>query len=84
MNAELYTVRSLPNGFRMVKFDDLLNVLAVYELKQRRVVHCECFRANTHTCRHREMLEMFKVKKRVNKGWFYNYTTGKWVAPIKQ
>lgn len=84
MSTELYAIRETANGLRMVKFDELFNILAVYQLEHRRYgLSCECFASNKSTCRHRDMATLFIEKKRVGKGWFYDYGNSRWVTPIK-
>jgi hypothetical protein len=69
----------------MVKFDEGLNVLTVYELTIRRGwISCQCFRANRETCRHRQMIALFVQHDRVDKGWFYDYGSGEWLKPLTQ
>ncbi len=80
----LYTIRRIPSGFRVIKFDDLFNVVTEYELIQRSWgLQCACFAANKETCRHREMAALFIRLNRVDKGWFYNYGARLWVKPIR-
>ena len=80
---DLYGLRTTPQGYRIVKFDDLLNVLTTYELTQKRgYVSCQCFQASKETCRHRTMVRIFDHLNRADKGWFYEYDTGKWHKPI--
>ncbi len=82
---ELYAYRKTAKGFRVVKFDEDHSVLTAYELEVRRNwVRCQCFAANRETCRHREMLKLFVQHDRVDKGWFYEWNTGKWVRPLNQ
>lgn len=82
---ELYGFRTIPKGYRIVKFDEWLEVQpeSIYELTVRRGwVHCPCHQGNKETCRHREMLKLFIQMNRVDKGWFYEYSASKWIAPI--
>ncbi len=81
--SEYYSRRTTPQGYRIVKFDEAINVLAIYELIQRRgYVSCQCFQASKHTCRHRQMIEIFIQYARVDQGWFYAYDTGEWLKPL--
>jgi hypothetical protein len=80
----IYSVKSTPQGYRMVKFDADLNVEAVYEMRQtRRTVHCPCFRGNGASCRHREMLQLFLAQKAVNTGKFYDYDGKRWLPAVR-
>lgn len=82
---EFYGLRTTPQGYRICKFDDLLNVLTVYELTQRRGwISCPCFQGGKSTCRHREMVSIFMQCNRIDKGWFYEYNTGQWLKPLTQ
>lgn len=84
LSSELYSVRSTPRGYRMVKFDSLLNVQAVYEMRRYGLrVGCACFQANKDTCRHRAMVALFVEKKAVDSGRFYDYEQGKWLPAVK-
>lgn len=80
---ELYGLRTTSQGYRIVKFDGDLNIIAIYELTLRRgYVSCQCFQANKSTCRHRQMIEIFTQQSRADKGWFYAYDTGEWLKPL--
>ncbi len=81
--GELYGLRTTPQGYRIVKFDEDFNAIAIYEMKLwRGRVDCACFQANKSTCRHREMVTLFNQHNRADKGWFYRYDTGKWLSPL--
>lgn len=81
----LYSARTIPTGFRMVKWDDDLNVEAIYDMKQTsRATHCSCFQSNKPSCRHREMLKVFQAKKAVNKGRFYDFDHKRWYPALKE
>ncbi len=82
--SDLYVLRSTPTGYRITKLDDDLTMTTVYEMVHNRYgVQCSCFQANKPTCRHRKMVELFVARKRVDKGWFYDYDTGRWLKPVK-
>ncbi len=80
---DLYGLRITPKGYRMVKFDSLLNPLTIYEMTLNRGwLNCACFAASKETCRHREMVKLFAQHDRADKGWFYEYDAGVWHKPI--
>lgn len=75
----LYNCRSIATGYRIVKFDDDLNVETIYELSSiRGRYRCPCFRGNSATCRHREMLAEFIKAKQINTALFYDYDNNSW------
>ena len=79
-----YNLRKTSSGHRMVKFDDLLNVEAIYNIAFVHGHHnCECFAANRASCRHRDMIPAFYAHKAVDNGKFYCYETGEWLPAIK-
>lgn len=82
MANELYTVRSALGGYRIIKFDFLLNVECVYWIAKGRT--CDCFRAKEFSCKHRRMLALFLEYERVNKGYFYCYDTEEWQLPLTE
>jgi hypothetical protein len=80
----VYNLKRTPGGYRMVKFDFLLNVQEVYNIRYSRGrLHCECFAANKPTCRHRDMIPLFVTKRAVDSLKFYCYETQQWWQPIK-
>jgi len=80
----LYSMRIIPNGFRIAKFDDnLWEVEATYDLKLiYNKLRCSCFQADRHTCKHREMFQEFVDRKAINKGEFYDYDNDQWFPPL--
>jgi hypothetical protein len=72
----LYNIKSHRDHFIITKFDADLEVEASYELKDN---DCSC-PAGIHGkyCRHKEMLPIFQVAGRVDKGWFYDHKFGVW------
>lgn len=72
----LYTIKP---GFFAVKFDDDFNVLTTYSVSEE---GCSCPAGNKDTCRHREMLQVFKDSDRVGSGWFVDWDKTRWVEPI--
>lgn len=79
----LYSMRSTHSGYRIVKFDDLLNVEAVYEMQAiEGETACSCFQAKRPTCRHRKMFEVFYLNGKIDTGWFLDYDNQEWIAPL--
>ena len=77
----IYNMKS--NGidsYRLVKFDNSLNVEAVYNLMfYRGRWRCDCPASNRSTCKHREMAPKFIIARKVNKDYFYDYEKGEWM-----
>lgn len=83
--ATLYAVRSCPTGYRMMKFDDLLNLEVIYNLRHtRQLLYCDCpgFQKN-YGCKHIQIVNLFISHERMDKGWFYDHDNGKWEKPLK-
>jgi hypothetical protein len=78
-------MKSTPDGYRMVKFDDLLNVEAVYNILYRRKrFYCDCPQGmKASTCRHRDMINTFCRHKAVNSGKFYCLEEDRWDPPVQ-
>lgn len=80
---ELYSMRSTHNGYRMVKFNEDLNVLATYDMPTfAGRLGCSCFQSSKPTCRHRQMAQIFLTFGRVDTGWFLNYEDLEWQPPL--
>lgn len=82
---EIYNVKTIPKGYRIVKYDHLLNIERTYEIHRnaRGDLKCFCAAGEKPTCRHRDMLFIFLRRDKVNTHWFLNYTTGLWEEHIK-
>jgi len=80
----LYKMNSFPGWYRCVKFDDELNVEAVYDMPVTRHVNCPCFQGNKSTCRHRTMVGIFEATHRVNTGWFLDFDKNEWKRPLER
>ena len=79
-----YNLKRMPNGYRMVKFDNLFNVEAVYNVRfSRGHFYCDCPASKHTSCKHREMVHVFLDHKRVDSGWFLRYDTGEWHRPVE-
>jgi len=81
----VYNLKRLPNGYRMVKFDDYLNVESVYTILHRRGhLYCDCPQGmKSSTCRHRDMIPVFKAKRAIDTGEFYCYETQTWEPRVE-
>jgi hypothetical protein len=68
----------------MVKFDNWLNVEAIYTIQHRRGrFYCDCPHGGKNpTCKHRDMIAIFCQHKAVNSGRFYCHETGAWKAKV--
>lgn len=79
-----YNLKSTLDGYRMVKFDYLFNVEAVYNILYRRGrFYCDCPQGGkAPTCRHRDMVPIFNQHKAVNSGKFYCYEDKTWIPAI--
>lgn len=85
-----YSVRRVERTvYRVVKFDDDLNVENIYLLRLRKrgsiqgyQARCECFQSRQPSCRHRVILREFFLSSRVDTGWFYDYERGQWHRPL--
>jgi hypothetical protein len=79
----LYNCRTIPTGYRMVKFDEHLNVEATYDMRLwHGHIGCSCFQASRPTCRHRDMAERFIAAGAINTGRFWNYDEQQWLPAI--
>jgi hypothetical protein len=77
----LYNAKKTPNGIRITKFDDDLEVESSYLTS---AIACECPAGSRDTCRHRQMLPDFIATKRVGSWWFLDWDNRKWVDPFKK
>lgn len=74
-----YNLRRMPDGYRMVKFDFLFNVEAVYYIRfSRGRFYCDCPAYKNVSCKHRDMVPIFLDHKAVDSGKFLCYDTGEW------
>lgn len=82
----LYSVRQTAYlSYRMVKFDEDFNVQEVWYLYKKglfRDWNCDCWQKNKHTCRHRQMIDLFINNNKVNSGWFYDPDRKEWERPL--
>ena len=75
-----YNMRLTPDGYRVVKFDNLFWVEQIYNIAYRRGrFYCDCPQGmKAHTCRHRDMVPIFNQHKAVDSGKFYDYDNQEW------
>lgn len=80
MKVSLYNIRTLPGGsYRVAKFDEDIDVLAVYVVtKPGRYYNCNCRAGQRPSCRHREMVIGFLKYNAVDTGLLYDYDNQKW------
>jgi hypothetical protein len=85
MNVMYYNLISTPDGYRMAKFDDLMNVEAVYNILYKRGrFYCDCPQGmKAPTCRHRDMVPIFCRHKAVNSGKFYCFEDDTWYPRVE-
>ncbi|HEY1249105.1 MAG TPA: hypothetical protein VGE97_08970 [Nitrososphaera sp.] len=81
---DLYNCISTPDGYRIVKFNDLMWVESVYYITYKRGrFYCPCEQGRKNpNCRHRDMIPIFNTHKAVNSGKFYCYEEDKWFPPV--
>jgi len=81
----LYNLKSTPDGYRMVKFDDYLNVESVYNILYRRGrFYCDCPQGGkSPSCRHRDMVPVFTSHRAVDTGKFYCFETAEWLPKVE-
>jgi len=81
---ELYTVRRIDTWhYRIVKFDDALNVRAVYTIvKTSHNTYCDCPASSYTRCKHHGILANFIQLDRYSKGWFYCDDMSTWQPPL--
>jgi hypothetical protein len=79
-----YNLKSTPDGYRMVKFDDLWFVESVYNIQYHRGrFYCDCPQGSkAPTCRHRDMVPTFCRHKAVDTGKFFCYDEDQWYPAI--
>src|SRR5690242_10913594 len=74
---ELYNLRETktPGQYIIAKFDKNMELESNYLVSMD---ECACPRGNRPTCRHRQMLPLFKKHKHVGDGWFLDFHTKLW------
>lgn len=79
--SDQYTVRTQRGGYRVIKFDFLLNVECVYNVRSR---NCDCHQYMRPTCKHRRMVDLFLRLERIDRGYFFCYDTDQWFLPLTE
>lgn len=83
----LYNLRSTATGFRIAKFDEFMDVEAVYNLtptgKVGQPFACDCPASQRPSCKHRKMVNRFVLANKQDTDEFYCYETQTWHRPIK-
>lgn len=69
----LYNAKHTPEGIRITKFTEDLDVESSYITSTDA---CDCPAGHKHTCRHRQMLPLFQ--HRINTPWFLEYDNNEW------
>lgn len=73
----LYSVRTHPAGYKIIKLTEDLEPESSYTLIQRSddpsEYACDCPAGSRHTCRHRQMLPHFLAMKRIDTNWFLEW-----------
>lgn len=83
----IYNCHSIATGdFRIVKWDEDLNIQNIYQLYPGRggMYHCQCFQGGKPSCRHREMLKVFLYYEKVDSTTFLDFDRNFWVEPLKK
>lgn len=80
----LYNLRRTGPGYTMVKWDNLLNIEAIYELSplDGGRLACNCPAGPRPTCKHRKMVPLFIAHHAVDTQRFYDYEHQFWQEPI--
>lgn len=81
----LYSIRSMPFGYMIAKFDEDFNVAETYELSDIGTIKPLCSCPNwprKQKCKHTKMLSRFIEKKVIDSDWFYDYDKGDWHQPL--
>jgi hypothetical protein len=80
----LYNLKKTPDGYRMVKWDQYLNIEGIYNIIYRRGrFYCDCPQGQKHyTCKHRDMIPTFAQHKAIDSGRFYCQETGDWEPKV--
>jgi len=77
----LYSCRSVPEGYRITKHDLAFEPMQEGDRWCSYIVTnltCTCPAGKRPSCKHRKMLGKFFERKHVDDGWFYNDANGMW------
>lgn len=79
--TSLYSLRRLSHDeYSITKFDRDYNPEGTYALSK---TECSCPQSHRDRCRHRTMLPLFLGLNHVDDGWFLDWDTRQWQAPIQ-
>lgn len=80
----LYSLRTTREGWRIVKFDNDMNIESEYNLRDGgEVITCECPQSLRGPCRHLKIFDEFVLRERINSGWFYDIDNDMWHEPLE-
>jgi hypothetical protein len=84
VSDELYQVRRIAAGYRVVKFDSWINILSISHVTGSDPIRrkCDCPANSNPFCRHRRLVFIFEGANKVDTGWFYDFVEEKWIVPI--
>jgi hypothetical protein len=77
----LYSAKQTPEGIRITKFTDDLDVEETAGRPSSYIVSrdvCDCPAGTRDTCRHRQMVPEFTAHDRINKPWFLDWDNHRW------
>lgn len=81
---DIYTVYDKPESFEVVKMDHDFEHIETYHVSKVPGANvCTCFAGNKDTCRHRQMVEIFREAGKLDSREAYNYDKHKWVTRPK-
>ena len=77
----LYNAKSTPEGLKITKFTDDLDVEETNGAPSSYITSrdvCECPAGHRDTCRHRQMVPEFKAHDRIDTPWFLDWDNHIW------
>lgn len=87
INAFVYSVSfRIPNIYIVTKWDGLLNIEAIYELRGKATgtLSCPCWAGRWGSgCKHRPIIRQFHILNRIGHGWFYDLDNNRWYLPLR-
>jgi hypothetical protein len=87
---DYYTIKPLgENGWNVLKVTADFEPAGGYTVSDSsNHLECDCFAGNKHTCRHRDMVRMYKssaeFRQKIDNGAKYNFDKDKWLEPVQQ
>lgn len=85
LEQELYNCKTEGALYRIVKFNgwfEIFSVNYVAKKNDRGDLWCSCQQGMKASCRHRTMVNQFRLNNHINDGWFYDYSNGAWEPPL--